>query len=326
MKPKKIMAPKNIKYFLIPLLLGMPVWWGANILQERLEIFFYWMEMAGNPHLLAAQEQQLSFQNHVRELKPLRDNRVQDLEISAKSAVSLLVDNQGEERMLFEKEKDKEFPIASLTKLMTAKIVLDNYDLSKEIVVSKEAVGQEENFGKLTVDSALSVKYLLYPLLMESSNDAAYALANDYDGMTEKDFIKLMNEVSKKLEMANTHFFNSSGLEPDLPNPEINYSTVSDLSKLVKNLLKEPLVWEILSTPKFNAYGPELANTNELLGKIPRILGGKTGYAEKAQGCFILVLEAPKGKGYIINVILGSNNKFGEMEKLANWINTAYVW
>lgn len=317
---------KNLKYFLITFLLGLPLWWGANVLEKRLEGFFYWFEMENDSRLLAAQANQISFQNHVIELKPVRDKDIPDFEISAKSAISVLVDNRGEERILFEKEKNKELPIASLTKLMTAKIVFDNYDLSKEIVISREAVNQEENLGKLTVGETLSVKYLLYPLLMESSNDAAYALANDYDGYTEKDFVKLMNTESKKLEMGNTRFFNSTGLEPDGANPDINYSTVSDLTKLVKSQLKESLLWEILATPKFSAYGPELININELLGKLPRILGGKTGYTEKALRCFILVTEAPKGKGYIINVILGANNIFQEMEKLVNWTNSAYNW
>lgn len=317
---------KNLKYLLIPLLFSFPLWWGANALGERLENFFYWFEMSNNSRLLAAQADQVAFQNQIMEIKPIRINGIPDFEISAKSAISLLVDNRGKERMLFKKEINKELPMASLTKLMTAKIILDNYDLSKEIVISEEAVAQEENFGKLSAGKTLSVKYLLYPLLMESSNDAAYALANDYDGIREGDFIKLMNEASKKLGMANTRFFNTTGLEPDVPNPAINYSTARDLSKLAKSLLEESLLWEVLSTSKFNTYGPELINTNELLGRFSGIIGGKTGYAEKAGGCFLLVVKAPKGRGFIINVVLGADNRFREMEKLANWVNSAYVW
>lgn len=319
---------KNFKYLLIPLLLlfSLPLWWGANMLGEYLRDFFYWSEMSNNSRLLSAQADQAAFQNQIIEMKPVRIKKVPDLEISAKSALSIFVDNQGKERILFEKEKDIKLPIASLTKLMTAKIVLDNYNLEKEVKISEEAINQEENFGQLSVGQKLAVKYLLYPLLIESSNDAAYALVNDYDGISEKYFVSLMNETSQKLEMTNTQFFNSTGLEPDIPNPKINYSTAYDFSKLAKSLLKESLLWEISATPKFNIYGPELINTNELLGKLPGIVGGKTGYAEKAGGCLLLVTKAPKGKGYIVSIVLGSNNRFGEMEKLINWLDSAYIW
>ena len=96
--------------------------------------------------------------------------------------------------------------------------------------------------------------------------------------------------------------------------------------KLAKELLGDSLIWEILSAPTMNLYGQTLESTNELLGKLPNIVGGKTGYTEKALGCFLLVVEAPKGKGYLINVVLGSPDRFGEMEKLTNWVKEAYYW
>lgn len=317
---------KKIGYFLIAILAGALLWRGGIILKEHSEQFFYWLEMGNNSGLLAAQAAQTAFQNHVIDSRPFLKKSAAEPDISAKSVISLLIDGRGNERILFEKNKDEVLPIASLAKLMTAKVVFGNYDLSKEIVVSKEAVEQEEDFGKLTAGKKLSVEYLLYPLLMESSNDAAYALADDYEGMSEKDFVKIMNEFAQKTGMESTGFFNPTGLEPDVPNPEINYSTAHDLSKLVKSLLEEPLLWEILATSKFNVYGPELVNTNELLGKLPGIVGGKTGYAEKAGGCLILVTKAERGKGYVINIILGSYDRFGEMEKLVNWLNAAYIW
>src|SRR3990167_5491255 len=112
---------KNFKYFLIPLLLSIPLWLGANVLQKRLGNFFYWLEMASNPVLLAAQESQMSFQNNIINLKPIRNESISDPKIEAKSIVSVFVNNQGRERILFEKEKDGRLPMASLTKLMTAK-------------------------------------------------------------------------------------------------------------------------------------------------------------------------------------------------------------
>ena len=318
---------KNLKYFLIPLLFSIPAWGGINILKDNLTNFFYWLEMAENPVLLASQEKQLSFQSSIIELRPFRNKNVPDFEISAKSAISVLTDNKGKERIIFEKEKDTELPIASLTKLMTAKIVLDNYDLAKEIKISEEAIAQEGDLGKLSAGQILSVKYLLYPLLMESSNDAAFALADDYEGMTEKVFIRLMNQKSLELKLLKTRFFNSTGLHIEKPNELTNYSTSLEMAKLAETLLKEePLLWEIVSIQKLDNYGPELMNINKLLGKFPGIVGGKTGYTEKASGTFLLVMEAPRGKGHIINVILGSGDKFLEMENLIGWLYAAYSW
>ena len=319
---------KNLKYFFIPLVLSLPFWWGFNIVERNLNDFFFWREMAENPKVLAAQVNQLAFEQNLRELKPLRNNEIPDLDIQAKSAISVFFDSEGKGRILFEKASAQQLPIASLTKLMTAKVVLENYDLSKEITVSKEAVEQEEDLGKLEAGKTFSVEYLLYPLLMESSNDAAFSLANDYPGMTEENFVGLMNSIAQKLGLQNTHFFNSTGLDPeDEKSEEINYSSALDLVFLTQSLSEEPLVWQILSTPKYDLYGPELININKLLSNIPSIVGGKTGYTEKALSCFLLVSEAPKGKGRLVNVILGTaNDRFSEMEKLTNWVQEAYNW
>ncbi len=319
---------KNLKYFFIPLVLSLPFWWGFNIVERNLNDFFFWREMAENPKVLAAQVNQLAFEQNLRELKPLRNNEIPDLDIQAKSAISVFFDSEGKGRILFEKASAQQLPIASLTKLMTAKVVLENYDLSKEITVSKEAVEQEEDLGKLEAGKTFSVEYLLYPLLMESSNDAAFSLANDYDGMTEENFVGLMNSIAQRLGLQNTRFFNSTGLDPkDEKSEEINYSSALDLVFLTQSLSEEPLVWQILSTPKYDLYGPELININKLLSNIPSIVGGKTGYTEKALSCFLLVSEAPKGKGRLVNVILGTaNDRFSEMEKLTNWVQEAYNW
>ncbi len=293
-----------------------------------MENFFYWRELSQNAQIFTAQ---IRLEEKLNELKPIRHRNVKDLELKATSVISVFLDNKGKEKILFEKESDKILPIASLTKLMTANVVLENYDLSKEIKISEKAVEQPEDLGKLVAERIFPVEYLLYPLLMESSNDAAFSLANDYDGMTIEKFVALMNSTAQKLNLNDTFFVNSSGLDPEenKPKTKINYSTTSDLAKLTKELLKKPLIWEILSTPKYDSYGPKLVNTNELLGEIPGIVGGKTGYTYAAGGCIILVTIAPKDSGYLVNVILGAdgqNGRFGEMEKLVNWVNIAYKW
>ncbi|MBZ9578723.1 D-alanyl-D-alanine carboxypeptidase [Patescibacteria group bacterium] len=308
---------KNLKYFLITFLISLPFWWGTNLLERNLEDLFFWQEVMKHPQVFIAQVNFGGIKKNF-EFKEETEN----LQIKADSAISVWLDLKNQEKILFEKEIDKTLLIASLTKLMTANVVLEYYpDLSQTIEISREAVFQEENSGNLQIGERLSVENLLYIMLIESSNDASYSLA---ERIGEEGFVDLMNLEAKYLGMENSHFIDSTGISPE------NQSSVKDLVALTKQLLEKPLIWEILEKSEFDLYGPDgifhhkLLNTNELLGEIPKILGGKTGFLPEAKGCFLLVLETPKNKGFLINVILGAENKFEEMEKLIDWVNKAY--
>jgi D-alanyl-D-alanine carboxypeptidase len=311
------------KILLLSFIFSLPFWWGINLLDKNLNNFFYWKIIADNPEVFAAQIVQ-----RPRNLSPVRNENIADFEIKAKSAISVFTDNKGNEKTLFGKETNQNLPIASVSKLMTFLVVLENYDLAKEITITNEAVAQEEDFGKLEADKVFPTEYLLYPLLMESSNDAAFSLANDYEGMDIDKFVGIMNSTAQKLGLDNTYFASPSGLDPkkDEPQDRVNRSTANDLKNLTEYLLDKPLIWEILSLKEYNAFGPTLINSNALLGEIPDVVGGKTGYTELAGKCMVLVLKAPNNGGYIINVILGTNDKFGEMKKLVEWVNNAYKW
>jgi D-alanyl-D-alanine carboxypeptidase len=299
-----------------------------NVWAQDLHDYFFWQESTSNPKILAAEINQMALNQNWHFAGLVRDNDVLDFATQATSAISVLLDRTGKEKVLFAKNIEETLPIASITKLMTAKVVLENYDLQKEIVITREAVAQEESLGELTAGQTLTVQQLLYPLLMESSNDAAFALFNDYDGMTRVKFVEMMNAAAREMGLANTYFYNPSGLEPeeDRVSNGLNYSTAADLVTLTKNLLDKPLIWDILQTSRINLYGPILANGNKLLDKMPGVLGGKTGYTEQAQGCFVLVVEAPADKGILVNVILGAPDRFLEMENLINWVKQAYGW
>lgn len=313
------------KIFLNALLFSLPFWWGVNILEGNLQDILFWQEMKKNLQILTAQ---IYIDEQIQDSKPLRRPGETELSLSAKSALSLFFDGQGKEKILFSLSPEKQLPIASLAKLMTAKIAIENYDLSEKVQVSSKAVSQEEDFGKLRTGMIFKTEYLLYPLLIESSNDAAFSLAHDYPGMTVAKFIDLMNTEAQELKMNNTRFVNPTGLDPEdnEPKTKINYSSAKDVAILAQSLLDTPLVWKILSQPRFDSYGPELINTNALLGDLPRIIGGKTGYTKEAGGCMILVMSAPKNKGYIVNVILGTDDRFGEMKKLTQWLETSWKW
>lgn len=323
----------SFKLFLIAFVVSLPLWCGANVLQQNLEQVFFAQEIKNNPQILSAQINQQILEQKLKEIYIAEEQEIKSLELIAESAISVKIDKNNQiQKILFEKNSDKKLPIASLTKLATAYTVLENYDLDEVIEVSKQAISQEENFGNLSLEERITVKDLLYISLIASSNDAAYALAEQ---IGEKAFADLMNlEMQKTLAIENTHFVNSTGLDPDEPDTEYNYSTARDLAKFTAYLINKPLIFDILSTLEIKFLSVDgtlhhLQTTNQFLETrddnehiqwLPNVVGGKTGWTPEAKGCLILILETPRNDGYLINVILGSDDKFGEMEKMINVI------
>lgn len=300
---------KNFKIFLVVFLISMPFWWGINVFEKYTEEFFF-ISFLSDPQssgLFLAQVIPIHIQSIKKEAP----------DIGARSAISVKIDKQGNQKIIFKKNPNQILPIASLTKLMTSYVVIDNYDFSQQLTISKKAIGQPENFGNLKVGESLSVENLMYIALIESSNDSAFALS---ELVTEKGFVKLMNLEAEHLGMLSTNFVDSTGYLPE------NHSTANDLVKLSQHIANvAPIIWEIASLPEFNLYTPDgvfhhqLSNTNELLGKYSEIIGGKTGYTEEAGGCLILVLTNPEDGSLLINVILGSEDRFKEMKKLIDY-------
>jgi D-alanyl-D-alanine carboxypeptidase len=240
------------------------------------------------------------------------------LEVSAEAAISVESNLNGINIILFEKAGDKKLPIASLTKLMTAIVVLDNYNLSDTIVVSETADAQDPMKQDVKLGDIFPVKSLFDIMLIGSSNKSAYALS---EKMGKPVFVGLMNKKAKDLGLKSTFFVDPTGLSPE------DVSTARDLIKLTEHILKNyPQIADIsklkeLEVPDFG----RITNTDQLLGEVPDIICSKTGFTEAAKGCLLLVVR-PKGhplknNDYIINVVLGADDRFSEMEKLINWCN-----
>jgi len=318
---------KSTKFFLIALFLSLPVWWG---IERKLEDFFFWLEIAKNPPLSVAIINPELIEKEIKKFKPIRNWQVEDLKIEATSVIAVEVDDKDAQKVLFKKASDEALPIASISKLMTALVVLENQEPSQIVEISKEAVAIEGESGKLKIGEIFKVQDLLYPLLMESSNDVAQALS---EVTGEQAFVDLMNFEAENLGLKNTNFVNPTGLDPETAGP-LNSSTAEDLVKLTSHLLKtQPLIWEILSVSEFDLYSSDgvfhhkVLNNNKLLKDWPeRIVGAKTGYTDKASGCIILVLKNQNSDNFLINVILGSAQRFEEMKKLVNWLDGAYIW
>lgn len=309
---------KNLKFFAVVFLISLPFWWGMNILQGNLEDFFWLSKISKNPApFFIAQINQ--------KVAAMTVENFFDCRISAESAISIETDGISD-NVIFKKQGGQKRPIASLTKLMTAIVASEFYQSSERIAISKEAVKQDENTGNLKVGEVLKIEDLLKIMLIESSNDAAYAVSEPagIDGFTY-----LMNKKTQEIGLNDTYFVNPTGLENDKPeHQEMNYSTAEDLVKVGKYLIKrQPFILEILSKKEEPLYFDNgslhhiLKNTNELLGEIDGIIGGKTGFTDKAGGCLLLVLKSKKPGGYFVNVVLNSPDRFGDMRRIINCYN-----
>jgi D-alanyl-D-alanine carboxypeptidase (penicillin-binding protein 5/6) len=267
---------KAVVFCFILILFFCFFWFFTQIFSNNLEEFFLWKETKNQNAFLA------SIQNNILEIsKPIRNWQIEDLKIDADGVISVETDLLTQEKVLFKKNEEKKLPIASLTKLMTALVVLKNYDLSQNVTIEKQVMTQEGKEGELKAGQILSVKELLYIMLIESSNRAAFALSGI---MGQDKFIGLMNIEAKNIGLTNTHFTDSSGMDPG------SYSTAKDLTILIEHLLKNyPLVGEIIGLKEFDLYLDDgqfhhkLLNTNKLLGEVPGVIGGKTGFTNDAK-------------------------------------------
>ena len=296
---------KNIKFFFFSFLISSLFFGGVNVGGGELENFFYTSFYQPPPQVFLAQISSNVFQ----EKEPP--------EIFAASALSVKVYKNGNQKIIFEKNSNQTWPIASLAKLMAAFVAMENYDLSRQLEVSKEAIGQPEDFGQLKVGESLSVENLLYLAIIESSNDAAFTLA---EPIGTEAFADLMNLEAKHFGLQNTNFVDPTGYAPE------TYSTAKDLVTLSKYFMEQrPEIFKISSLAEFDLYTPDgvfhhkLSNTNELLNEYQEIVGGKTGYTNEAGGCLILILKNSKDGSIFINVILGAVNRFEEMKKLIEY-------
>lgn len=255
---------------------------------------------------------------------PVRNWLIADPELSAKIALVYDADN----REIFYQKNDlnERHPIASITKLMTALVTIENIKPETVFGVSKKAVETYGEMGNLVVGEELTVANLLYALLVESSNDAATALAENILAATGQNLTDLMNKKAIDLGLTNTHFADSSGLDPQ------NYSTAWDLTKIIQEVLKYPLLAKIMQTQSIDVLSVDgrfhhhLIATNKLLGKIPEIIGGKTGYTEEAGNCMVVAFKSPSKEGNIIAVVMESQDRLKEIEALIKWTQNAYLW
>lgn len=222
------------------------------------------------------------------------------------------------------------FP-ASLSKLMTGEIAIDNFPLDKQILITPFMVSVEGEEGNLQIGESLTVESLLKMLLISSSNDAAAALSESFSKGSQS-FVDLMNEKAKQLALYNTAFFGATGIDR-----KGNFTTVEDLFTLSRDLYQNyPLLGEITRQPETIVYSVDgkikhhLKNTNTLAGELPYLWLGKTGSTPDAKDCLLTIFEIPAKDDKMEKIgaaiiILSSTDRFEDTLQLYHWLQDTLV-
>lgn len=237
---------------------------------------------------------------------------INETEINGKSAI--LID-AASGRVLYEKNAHEKLPLASLTKIMTALLVVEEGDLDKKVKISSYAASIPECTVYLEEGEELTRKDLLYALMLRSANDSSVALAESIVG-SEAAFVKLMNKKVKELGLKNTHFANPHGLDA-----EEHYSSAYDLAVLSREALKYEYLAGITATKQKNIPGPEeervLINMNRLLYRYEGAIGIKTGYTRRAGNC--VAGAAKRGNMVLIAISMNSPSVYEDLIKMLDY-------
>ncbi|MEU4407372.1 serine hydrolase [Streptosporangium sp. NPDC023963] len=223
------------------------------------------------------------------------------------------------------RQAGKRMPVASLTKVMTAYVVLREAKLSDTVTIQaadvRHAAANGATHASLRAGERLTVRDLLYAVMLPSGADASHALARVY-GPGDTKFVAKMNATARSMGLVDTRYANADGL----PKPAPGHSTALDQAKLADLALRDPLLRIIASTRRHVVAKSKVhrahswTNSNKLLGKTPGVMGLKTGYTSAAGYC--LSFAADRDGHRLVGVILGESNadrRFQSATRLLDW-------
>jgi len=267
---------------------------------------------------------------------PQRKDNYAETKVLAGSSVVIDVDSG---TILHYDKGRAEAPIASLTKIMTAVLIMEKVpDLNEVVTIDSEAISADGTkvgcptsvlctTERLHNGEQVTAGDLMTAMLIDSANDAAVALGKHIAGSQEA-FGEMMNEKAAELNLGDSHFCNPSGL--DVPGC---YSSAYDLARIAAYSMKYDTIWRIMKTQETSVrscdgkYEHFLKNTDVLLGQVPNCLGGKTGFTYNAGKSLMLAATDPETEKHkIIAVILNDNNRWEDMKKLVDWTFSNYEW
>ncbi len=237
------------------------------------------------------------------------------------TAKSTIVMDMDSGRVLYEKNADEPRLIASITKIMTAVVAIENGNVNDYVTVGNEVLSMYGSSIYVKPGEKITLMDLLYGLMLRSGNDAAIVIAN-YVGKSEENFVRLMNDKAKEIGVKNTVDKNSHGLDEVTQ----NYSTARDMAILSSYASKIDLYEKIVSTKKWTTEASGKAyiwnNRNKLLYSYKYATGGKTGYTPKAGRT--LVTTASKDNLNLTVVTLNDSNEYITHESLYEYCFDKY--
>ena len=270
-------------------------------------ILLFWLDRQINSD---ADKQNLNFFN--QNISSIESVIKEDKKINWKSW--LIIDTKSS-IVLWKKEADKQLAIASLTKIMTAILIIENHKLEEKVTISKNAVYTEGSKIYMLPWEVFSVWDLLNWLLIKSWNDVAVALA-EYHSWNVEDFVKEMNIRAEELWLKNTQFKNPTGLDE-----KWHFSSAQDLWYLSTFILKNEYIKEvvkkkmwIIKSTKWRVV--KFFSTNKLLWNW--VIGLKTGTTDNAGQCLITLIK--KDNKELLFILLWSTNRFDTTEDLIKFI------
>jgi D-alanyl-D-alanine carboxypeptidase len=261
-------------------------------------------------------------------LPPQKKEKVKDPNVYLKNGILL---DTGSSYPLWQKNANNRVPIASTTKIMSAIVALENYNLDDTIVFSQKAAQQIGSDTQIKAGEKLSVESLLKAALIVSGNDAIYAVA---EKMGVDNFINKMNEKASWLNLQNTHFKDPAGLDDE------GYSSAYDLAIITAYALKNKKFAAIVKIPETeiystdNKYVHKLENSNRLIKSdnplyLPEALGIKTGFTPVAGHCLVSAINI--NNKTIVSVVLNTvefttDASAKESKKLLEWGINSFYW
>ena len=233
-------------------------------------------------------------------------------EVSAKSAVLY---DANTKTFLYEKSPDERRGMASTTKIATALVAIESQRLEDSVTITKEMTGVEGSSLYLKEGETLTVRELLYGLMLRSANDAAVALAIHLYGSVES-FVEEMNQLAQRLSLQNTHFENPHGLDS-----EAHYTTARELALISAYAEESEVFRQIVSTEKICIGKGEnrrlLQNHNKMLTLYEGVSGIKTGFTKKCGRT--LVSSLYQGASHLICVTLNAPDDWRDHKKLLDY-------
>jgi D-alanyl-D-alanine carboxypeptidase (penicillin-binding protein 5/6) len=243
----------------------------------------------------------------------------EDVYINAISAIALDCDSK---IVLYEKNAYTPIEIASTTKIITALVAIKCGDLSKKVMVSEKASSIRGSEIGLKKGEEITIKELLYGLMLRSGNDAAIAIAEGVSGSVDE-FLKLMNEYALEIGLLNSNFESPHGLDSNN-----HYSTAYDLALVTAKAKEIKLFNDIVGSKDINAkdynFTRSYHNINKILWLLPNSTGVKTGYTGKAGKCLVTSVKIENRD--VIIITLNCTPRWKETEKISKYVEKNYEY